>query len=366
MTPYELALTWVLFMAFSVCGWACETVVCSVSARHLINRGFLNGPYCPIYGCGSLAAIALLRDVHNPLCVFLLGGLVTCSIEYATSWAMERLYHASWWDYSKRPLNIHGRVWIGGFVEFGSGIMVVLYLAYPGLCYLLGLMPPGQLELLALALATVFWSDFAVTQTHMTGFRRKMDYLRGEVSLHVQTARDALPSRADLEGAAGWARLMGSSVTAQVRGMGQAAATSLSLLPARLTAALAGIPERFVAKLNAQERRVMSAYPALRPAKYQRLVDELYGETGRALVPETHAALHRDEHDGRDHEGEARPVRPREGSGEPERGEHGGAHRLRGTKHVPEQGAHDGDAVEVEPIRPEGPHQHGDGQHGDV
>lgn len=276
MTLYDLAFFWLLFMIFSFCGWACETIVCSVAARRFINRGFLNGPYCPIYGCGSLAAIELLGNVHSPIALFLLGGLLTCCIEYVTSWAMEKLYHASWWDYSKRPLNINGRVWIGGFVEFGSGILVVVYLAWPGFSYLLGLMPPEWLEGTSLSLAVVFWTDFAITQVNMTGFRRKMDYLRGEVRLHVGMVRDALPSRAQLEGAAGWRRLLGNSLRDQIAGIGHAAAASLSELPAKVSVAITGIPERFVAKLNGQERRVMDAFPDLRPSKYQELIDELY------------------------------------------------------------------------------------------
>lgn len=276
MTLYSLAFLWMLFMLFSFGGWCCETVACSFTAKRFINRGFLNGPYCPIYGCGSLAAIELLGGVRNPLVLFVLGGLLTCCIEYVTSWAMEKLYHASWWDYSKRPLNINGRVWIGGFVEFGSGILVVVYLAWPGFSYLLGLMPPDWLEGTSLSLAMVFWADFAVTQANMTGFRRKMDYLRGEVSLHVGMARDALPSRGDLEGPVGWARLLGHSVREQISGMGRAAAASVSELPARVSSAIAGIPEKFVSKLNNQERRVMDAFPNLRPARYQQLIDELY------------------------------------------------------------------------------------------
>lgn len=276
MTLYDLAFLWLLFMIFSFCGWCCESIVCSISAKRFINRGFLNGPYCPIYGCGSLAAIELLGGIRNPIALFALGGLLTCCIEYVTSWAMERLYHASWWDYSKRPLNINGRVWIGGFVEFGSGILVVVYLAWPGFSYLLSLMPQEWLEGTSLSLAVVFWTDFAITQANMTGFRQKMDYLRGEVRLHVGMARDALPSRTDLEGSAGWRRLLGDSLRRQVAGLGQAAATSLSELPAKVSAAIAGIPEKFVTKLNGQERRVMDAFPDLRPSNYQELIDELY------------------------------------------------------------------------------------------
>ncbi|MGL5174453.1 MAG: putative ABC transporter permease, partial [Olsenella sp.] len=108
-----IASLWILFMMYSFAGWCCESTACSYRQRKFVNRGFLNGPYLPIYGSGSLAAIVLLKDVQNPVLLFLLGGLLTCTIEYLTSYVMERIYHARWWDYSKRPLNLHGRVWIG-------------------------------------------------------------------------------------------------------------------------------------------------------------------------------------------------------------------------------------------------------------
>ena len=92
--------TWFLWlMIYSIIGWVYESTICSIGHRKLINRGFLNGPYCPIYGTGAVLVL-----------LFFAGALVTCSLEYLTSWLMEKLFHARWWDYSKRKFNIGGRV----------------------------------------------------------------------------------------------------------------------------------------------------------------------------------------------------------------------------------------------------------------
>ena len=81
----------------------------------------LNGPICPIYGFGGLLVVVLLHDVNNPLSLFLSSGVLACTLEYASSWAIEKLYHMRFWDYSGKPFNINGRVYLNGFLAFGAG-----------------------------------------------------------------------------------------------------------------------------------------------------------------------------------------------------------------------------------------------------
>ncbi|MBQ7636748.1 MAG: putative ABC transporter permease [Lachnospiraceae bacterium] len=125
---FELALFGIDFFKVFYCffiycfvGWIWECCYCSVVEGKLINRGFLNGPIIPIYGC---AATGMLLVFFNPgmrelsaessvksyICIFLLGALVASVFEYFTSWIMELLFHAKWWDYSHVPLNIKGRI----------------------------------------------------------------------------------------------------------------------------------------------------------------------------------------------------------------------------------------------------------------
>lgn len=94
-------------MFYSIVGWVYESLICSVGARHFVNRGFLNGPYCPIYGFGAVFDLILLGKIENPFLLFLLGAIVTCTLEYLTSYGMEKIFHARWWDYSK------GRIYSG-------------------------------------------------------------------------------------------------------------------------------------------------------------------------------------------------------------------------------------------------------------
>lgn len=91
----EYLFLWFLLYAFI--GWVYESVLVSVSERRWVNRGFLNGPLCPIYGCGAVLAIVLLHDFTNPIEIFLISSFGASILEYITSWGMEKLFHARWW-----------------------------------------------------------------------------------------------------------------------------------------------------------------------------------------------------------------------------------------------------------------------------
>ena len=110
------------FLFYSFAGWCCETVYCSVLQGKLVNRGFLNGPLCPVYGFGALLVIFLLQGTQQtPMALFFSGMLVTSVLEYFTSWLLEKLFHMKWWDYSGYIFNIDGRVCLEGLIIFGLG-----------------------------------------------------------------------------------------------------------------------------------------------------------------------------------------------------------------------------------------------------
>ena len=100
-----------LFIIYSFLGWLIEIIVCSISEKHFTPRGFLIGPYCPIYGFASIIMITLLNKYFNdPLIVFILSAIIASVLEYFTSYIMEKIFNARWWDYSDRKLNINGRI----------------------------------------------------------------------------------------------------------------------------------------------------------------------------------------------------------------------------------------------------------------
>ena len=94
-------------MIYSIMGWIMEVTCKSIEAKKIINRGFMIGPYCPIYGWGALAITILLKRYIDDWIVLLFMSIITCGIlEYATSYVMEKLFHARWWDYSLSLIHI--------------------------------------------------------------------------------------------------------------------------------------------------------------------------------------------------------------------------------------------------------------------
>ena len=125
----EIENTILLFFACAFLGWVMEVVCQFVQFRRFINRGFLIGPYCPIYGFGAVLISRLLsRFAGDPMAVFALALIVCGSLEYLTSYAMEKLFHARWGDYSQKPFNLNGRICAGTLIPFGLlGLMIVYW-----------------------------------------------------------------------------------------------------------------------------------------------------------------------------------------------------------------------------------------------
>ena len=140
------------FFLYSIIGWLCEVIYCSIPARHFINRGFLHGPYCPIYGFGALIVIYLLLPFQGHFwLIFLLGMISTTILEYITHYGMEKLFHATWWDYSDRKWNINGRVCFLNSVLFGLLSLALMYLIHPFVADILGHIPGRAMPFLATA-----------------------------------------------------------------------------------------------------------------------------------------------------------------------------------------------------------------------
>lgn len=117
------------FILYSFFGWIYESCYVSFKSRMLVNRGFLTGPYIPIYGFGATVIYLTLYPVRNQLLLVFFGGMLVATIlELVTSYLMEKLFHAKWWDYSAFPCNFQGRICLG--VSLFWGILSVIMMAF--------------------------------------------------------------------------------------------------------------------------------------------------------------------------------------------------------------------------------------------
>ena len=125
----SLAVIFILFWLYSFLGWVMEIISVSLRSKKYVNRGFLLGPYCPIYGSGAILLLILKDYQNDPLVVFILSIFICSLLEYITSYLMELIFKVRWWDYSDRFLNINGRICLFNSICFGLlGMFIVCFL----------------------------------------------------------------------------------------------------------------------------------------------------------------------------------------------------------------------------------------------
>ena len=129
---HTIEIYFLLFITYAFFGWLMEVICKLIQEKRFINRGFLIGPYCPIYGWGALAITILLKKyLDDPIALFFMSVIICSVIEYLTSYILEKKYHARWWDYSNKKYNINGRICLETLIPFGLLGMIISYFANP-------------------------------------------------------------------------------------------------------------------------------------------------------------------------------------------------------------------------------------------
>lgn len=119
----------ILFMIYSILGWIIEVIATYTDNHGFVNRGFLIGLYCPIYGASAILMITLLNNFKEPFVIFIMSILICSIAEYLTSYIMETVFKARWWDYSKKKFNINGRICLTNSLFFGiMGLLLITYI----------------------------------------------------------------------------------------------------------------------------------------------------------------------------------------------------------------------------------------------
>ena len=185
----NFAYWFLVFYIISILGYICEVVYCYIIDKKIINRGFMFGPYCPIYGVGAIGTVILFNEFYNnPIMVFILGMLLCSIIEYITSYLMEKLFNDKWWDYSDNKYNINGRVCLKNSVLFGISSLALIYIIYPLIEKLIFSLSLFILNILAVILFGLFLIDFIFTIINILKLRRQLsiiDKIRNEIENEI-------------------------------------------------------------------------------------------------------------------------------------------------------------------------------------
>lgn len=195
MKVFMTIVTYVLYFFFySAVGWLGESIYCSVGARKWVNRGFLKGPMCPIYGTGALAMAITLTPIKNldiripmfghdilitPVLVFIAGMIVCDIVEFITSVLMEKLFHARWWDYSNKKFNIQGRICLGHTFYWGIASILFLYIVHPIVVECFSNLFDSAAIIIFACVMVIFLIDLVFAVYRALDVRKVMDKLRG-------------------------------------------------------------------------------------------------------------------------------------------------------------------------------------------
>lgn len=169
---YELV--WI-FIIYAFIGWCTEVSYAALDRGIFVNRGFLNGPYCPIYGCGVVIVVAVLTPLKENLLILFIGSfLLTSILEYITGYLLEKVFHNQWWDYSDKPFNIHGYVCLKFSIYWGLACTFIMDVLHPIIYKGITLMPHIPGVILLCIIMTVFFVDCGITVATILKFNKRL------------------------------------------------------------------------------------------------------------------------------------------------------------------------------------------------
>lgn len=156
----------VLFMLYSFLGWLMEVMLQLFRHHRFVNRGFLIGPICPIYGYGSLSLIILLtRYRYNPILLFLFSIIICSLLEYMTSYFMEKIFKIRWWDYRDKKFNLNGRICLETMIPFGILGTLIVYILNPILVSIILSININILKIVSIILLIIYIIDNIISFT---------------------------------------------------------------------------------------------------------------------------------------------------------------------------------------------------------
>ena len=177
-----------IFFVYAFLGWCTEVSYAALRTGKFVNRGFLNGPVCPIYGCGVVVVLVGLTPLKGNFVLLFLGSVVLTSVlELATGFVLEKLFRQRWWDYSDKPFNLGGYICLEFSVMWGFACLFVVDILHPSIEFFIRLIPHALgwalLGLFSAAMAV----DLAATVRTIAKINRQLDQI-DQLARRLKTA----------------------------------------------------------------------------------------------------------------------------------------------------------------------------------
>lgn len=180
---------YILFFIYSFLGWIMEVTLTLITDKKFVNRGFLLGPCCPIYGCGCILLNLLLHNYTNNILVLFILTMFTCSLlEYITSFLMEKIFKLRWWDYSQMKFNINGRICLETMTPFSIlGVLAIKY-ATPFFITNINKLSEKTILIISIILITLFIIDVIISLTIVFKLKFVSKNIKKDSTLDIKNA----------------------------------------------------------------------------------------------------------------------------------------------------------------------------------
>jgi len=182
-------LLWFFFI-YSFLGWCTEVCYAALNTGRFVNRGFLNGPVCPIYGFGAALVLRLLEPFSHSLLLLFAGSVILASaLEWLTGFVLEKLFHQRWWDYSEQPFNLNGYICLKFSILWGLACVFVVRLLHPSILLFVRLIPRTVGMVLVGALLLYALLDLAATVRTILHLNARLTRI-DEIATHLRAHSD--------------------------------------------------------------------------------------------------------------------------------------------------------------------------------
>ena len=180
------------FVIYSFLGWCMEVAYAAVNSGRFVNRGFLNGPVCPIYGFGMIIVISCLTPLlYNKVFLFLGAVVLTSALEWVTGFALEKIFHGKWWDYSEMPFNLNGYICLKFSIMWGLACVLIMDVIQPVIFTIVSKLPVTAGWILLSAICAVMLADAISTVVTVNNLNKQLARL-SEISEKLREVSDDL------------------------------------------------------------------------------------------------------------------------------------------------------------------------------